>query len=72
MWLLLSLNVIGKVGALGAWGSSPVSALLLWVIPDLVLRALYQAGLGFLGGWYGGYLRRRQTQMSATDPRRRR
>ena len=42
------------------------------VVPDLVLRALYQAGLGFLGGWYGGYLRRRQTQMSATDPRRRR
>ncbi|HJP72274.1 MAG TPA: hypothetical protein VJ975_11190 [Candidatus Limnocylindria bacterium] len=41
------------------------------VIPDLVLRALYQAGLGFLGGWYGGYLRRRQTQMSATDTRRR-
>lgn len=42
------------------------------VVPDLVLRALYQAGLGFLGGWYGGYLRRRQTQMNATDPRRRR
>ena len=42
------------------------------VIPDLVLRAVYQAGLGFLGGWYGGYLRRRQTQMNATDPRRRR
>ena len=42
------------------------------VIPDLVLRAVYQAGLGFLGGWYGGYLRRRQTQMNATDSRRRR
>jgi hypothetical protein len=42
------------------------------VIPDLFLRAVYQAGLGFLGGWYGGYLRRRQTQMSTTQPRRRR
>lgn len=42
------------------------------VIPDLVLRALYQAGLGFLGGWYGGYLRRRQTHMAATERRRRR
>jgi len=42
------------------------------VIPDLVMRGIYQAGLGFLGGWYGGYLRRRQTQMGATDTRRRR
>jgi hypothetical protein len=36
------------------------------------MRGIYQAGLGFLGGWYGGYLRRRQTQMGATDTRRRR
>jgi len=27
--------------------------------------------LGFLGGWYGGYLRRRQTQLSAQVRRRR-
>ncbi len=41
------------------------------VLPDLLLRAAYQAGLGFLGGWYGGYLRRRQTQLSADKrPRR--
>lgn len=34
------------------------------VVLDLLLRAAYQAGLGFLGGWYGGYLRRRQTQLN--------
>ena len=41
------------------------------VIADLTLRGLYQAGLGFLGGWYGGYLRRRQTQLNADTKRRR-
>ncbi len=41
------------------------------VISQLTIQGLYQAGLGFLGGWYGGYLRRRQTQLSA-DTRRRR
>lgn len=34
------------------------------VIGQLLVQALYQAGLGFLGGWYGGYLRRRQTQLN--------
>lgn len=34
------------------------------VILNLLVQALYQAALGFLGGWYGGYLRRRQTQLS--------
>jgi hypothetical protein len=42
------------------------------VITSLTLQAVYQAGLGFIGGWYGGYLRRRQTQISAEMPRRRR
>ncbi|HEX2883189.1 MAG TPA: hypothetical protein VHQ42_01320 [Candidatus Limnocylindria bacterium] len=42
------------------------------VILSLGLQAIYQAGLGFIGGWYGGYLRRRQTQLSAEMPRRRR
>jgi hypothetical protein len=37
----------------------------------LVVDGLYQAALGFLGGWYGGYLRRRQTQLSAEVRRRR-
>ncbi len=42
------------------------------VLASLALQAVYQAGLGFIGGWYGGYLRRRQTQISADMPRRRR
>lgn len=42
------------------------------VATELGLQAAYQAGLGFLGGWYGGYLRRRQTQVSADTRRRRR
>jgi len=43
------------------------------VMADLTVRGLYQAGLGFLGGWYGGYLRRRQTQLNQTNqPSRRR
>jgi hypothetical protein len=41
------------------------------VLLSLLLRGLYQGGLGFLGGWYGGYLRRRQTQLSAQTRRRR-
>ena len=36
----------------------------------LVTDGLIQAGLGFLGGWYGGYLRRRQTQVAAQTRRR--
>ncbi|HEX7195416.1 MAG TPA: hypothetical protein VF364_01135 [Candidatus Limnocylindria bacterium] len=42
------------------------------VIGQLALQGLYQSALGFLGGWYGGYLRRRQTQLSANQPPRRR
>lgn len=42
------------------------------IVLELVQGLLYQAGLGFLGGWYGGYLRRRQTQLSADVKRRRR
>lgn len=34
------------------------------VILNLLVQAVYQSALGFLGGWYGGYLRRRQTQLS--------
>lgn len=41
------------------------------VVVELFLQAAYQAGLGFLGGWYGGYLRRRQTQLSSEVRRRR-
>jgi len=43
------------------------------VIGPLILQGVYQSALGFLGGWYGGYLRRRQTQLSAEQrPRQRR
>jgi len=42
------------------------------VIGQLVLQGLYQSVLGFIGGWYGGYLRRRQTQLSSDQTRRRR
>ena len=44
------------------------------VIGAEVLQALYYGALGFIGGWYGGYLRRRQTQLGAAPrprPRRR-
>lgn len=38
-----------------------------------VVQGLYMGALGFLGGWYGGYLRRRQSQLSAAHaPRHRR
>ena len=43
------------------------------IILNSILGGLYQGALGFLGGWYGGYLRRRQTQLSAEQrPRQRR
>jgi len=32
---------------------------------SFLLQGVIQGGLGFLGGWYGGYLRRRQAQVSA-------
>lgn len=68
-YLLVTILILVQLGQMGADVETLGPER---VVPDLVLRALYQAGLGFLGGWYGGYLRRRQTQMSATDPRRRR
>lgn len=44
------------------------------VVGQLFVQAAYLAGLGFLGGWYGGYLRRRGAHLSAgrTQTRRRR
>jgi hypothetical protein len=42
------------------------------VIVGQLASMLYLIALGFLGGWYGGYLRRRQTQLSAQRPPRRR
>lgn len=42
------------------------------VIANGVVELLYHVGLGFIGGWYGGYLRRRQTQISGQARRARR
>jgi hypothetical protein len=39
------------------------------VATSIALQGVYQAALGFLGGWYGGYLRRRQTQLSTDRAR---
>lgn len=36
------------------------------------LQGVYYGVLGFIGGWYGGYLRRRQTQLSAGQRSQRR
>lgn len=43
------------------------------IVTRLLVEILFLGGLGFLGGWYGGYLRRRQAQLgSAARPARRR
>jgi hypothetical protein len=62
----LILTTFATQGAADAFGS-PVG-----LAGGLLLQALYPAGIGFLGGWYGGYLRRRQTQLSAETRRSRR
>ncbi len=57
-----------------AQGATPETFAASAVILNLLIQALYQSALGFLGGWYGGYLRRRQTQLSgqqAARPRKR-
>jgi hypothetical protein len=38
-------------------------------VASLIVQGIYQAALGFLGGWYGGYLRRRQTHLSGDRAR---
>lgn len=40
------------------------------VAGGIALQGGFQAALGFLGGWYGGYLRRRQGQIGSTARRR--
>lgn len=59
-WILLELSRVAVVQELAPGA----------VIADLTFRGLYQAGLGFIGGWYGGYLRRRQTQLNAQTRKR--
>lgn len=34
------------------------------VISQALVTIVWQAAFGFIGGWYGGYLRRRQTQVN--------
>lgn len=67
--------VLGTALILISFAAAGVSGETLGTPPELVLslvvQALYPAGIGFLGGWYGGYLRRRQTQLSAETRRRR-
>lgn len=41
------------------------------VVTQLVVQGAIQAAIGFIGGWYGGYLRRRQAQMRGQSNRRR-
>lgn len=41
------------------------------VVTQLALQGAIQAVIGFVGGWYGGYLRRRQAQLKAEARRRR-
>ena len=41
------------------------------ILTGTAFQIVYNGALGFLGGWYGGYLRRRQTQLSTQQPRRR-
>jgi hypothetical protein len=56
-----------------AWGAGPDTfGSAADVATVLLLEGLYQAGLGFVGGWYGGYLRRRQAQVAAQTRRARR
>jgi hypothetical protein len=44
----------------------------LEVVGGWILQGIYYLALGFLGGWYGGYLRRRQAQLGATQRARQR
>jgi hypothetical protein len=69
----------GILGYLLAVGALVGSSAMIGVTPEafgaeqfvtsLVIQGIYQAALGFLGGWYGGYLRRRQTQLSGERAR---
>lgn len=65
--------VIGAALLIVAFSAADSTIQTADIVASLVPQALYQAVLGFIGGWYGGYLRRRQTQISQqTRPSRRR
>lgn len=52
--------------AVGTFGDS------VDVVVSFTIQGAFYAALGFIGGWYGGYLRRRQTQLSADQRGRQR
>ena len=69
-YLISAVVILGSF-MLGGVPPDTFGGTALTAIGSVLIQGLYPAGIGFLGGWYGGYLRRRQTQLSA-DARRRR
>ncbi|HEX7224983.1 MAG TPA: hypothetical protein VF367_05340 [Candidatus Limnocylindria bacterium] len=69
-YLISAAIIIGSF-AFGGVPPETFGASAFTAIGTVLIQGLYPAFIGFLGGWYGGYLRRRQTQLSA-DTRRRR
>jgi hypothetical protein len=64
-YLLFAGLLIGTAasgGSAGVFGEAGFAS-------RLAVEGIFQAGLGFLGGWYGGYLRRRQSQLSGDRAR---
>jgi len=70
---LLSFLIVAVflVAVLSAEGAGPAALPDQWAT-TLLFEGLYQTGLGFIGGWYGGYLRRRQSHLSTQTRRARR
>ena len=66
-WQLMTTDAV----SFSAEGAGPNALPAQWAT-TILFEGLYQAGLGFIGGWYGGYLRRRQAQVSAQTRRARR
>lgn len=67
-FLIMTTIVLADFAARGA---GPQTFTTAQVALSILTEAVYQAGLGFIGGWYGGYLRRRQASLT-TEVRRRR
>ncbi len=66
--VLFGYILVLSVGA----GSSPTDPSAAQSATAAALSGFYAMVFGAVGGWYGGYLRRRQTQVSAAAPRTRR
>jgi hypothetical protein len=63
---LVTLFFSSQGAGIGAFGTP------LEVAGGWALQGVYYLGLGFLGGWYGGYLRRRQSALSGEQRARQR